>query len=151
MTLTVKDNSQLIIPASLQRRAGFKSGDRLEFSATQGVITIAAKPETTLHSADDEYTPQQRRQIDTQLAKGLLMSKRAGSMAHSLEPRPVGFFVPNSRHELRRPSPPSDDCSDPIERLPRWRPLYRCRRHSSNSCLICAGICNTLRFAPRIR
>ena len=66
MTVTVKDKSQLIIPPSLQRQAGFRSGDRLEFKAIRGVITIAAKPET----ADDEYTPEQRRQIDARLAEG---------------------------------------------------------------------------------
>ena len=67
MTLTVKDLSQMLIPPSVQRKAGFKMGDRLELRVSRGIITIAAKPE----SADDEYTPEQRRYVDAQLAEGL--------------------------------------------------------------------------------
>jgi len=51
------------------RRAGIKPGDRLEFKVSGGIINII--PE--LRSADDEYTPAQRRAIDAQLreaAKG---------------------------------------------------------------------------------
>ena len=66
MTITVKDQTQqLVVPAQLQRRAGFKTGDQLEFKASRGVITIAAKPVT----ADDEYTPEQRQIIEARLAK----------------------------------------------------------------------------------
>ena len=67
MTVTVKDLSQMLIPAGVQRKAGFKMGDRLELRVSRGIITIAAKPE----SADDEYTPEQRRSIDAELAEGL--------------------------------------------------------------------------------
>ena len=63
MTVTVKDQSQLFIPPSVQRRAGIKMGDCLEFRVSKGVITIAAKAEST----DDEYTPEQRRIIDDSL------------------------------------------------------------------------------------
>ena len=65
MTVTVKDQSQLLIPPSVQRRAGIKAGDRVEFKVSGGVITIVAKPE----AVDDEYTPEQRRIIDAELAE----------------------------------------------------------------------------------
>ena len=65
MTVTLKDKNQLLIPPSVQRRARIKVGDRLQFNVSGGVITII--PE--LPTADDEYTPKQRRIIDTRLAK----------------------------------------------------------------------------------
>ena len=40
-----------------------KAGDRLEFKVSGGIISIIPK----LPSADDEYTPAQRRNIDAQL------------------------------------------------------------------------------------
>lgn len=63
MTVIVKSKTGLIVPPSVQRRAGIKSGDRLEFRVRGGVITIAPR----LPGADDEYTPKQRRTIDAQL------------------------------------------------------------------------------------
>ena len=69
MTTIVKKKSPIVVPESLRRRAGFKPGDRLEFKVSGGIINIIPK----LPSADDEYTPAQRRVIDAQLkeaAKG---------------------------------------------------------------------------------
>ena len=61
MTVIVKVKpQQLVVPLQLQRRAGFKAGDHLEFKASRGVITIAAKQ-------DDDYTPVQRRAIERRL------------------------------------------------------------------------------------
>src|SRR5207237_2417627 len=65
MTVTLKDKTQLVVPSSVQRRAGLKAGDRLEFKVSGGVITITPK----LPSADDQYTPEQRRIIDARLDK----------------------------------------------------------------------------------
>lgn len=69
MTVAVKNNnkSPLVVPAAVRRRAGFKSGQEIEFRASGGMITIVPK----LASADDEYTPEQRRIVDAQLAGGL--------------------------------------------------------------------------------
>src|SRR5689334_3604900 len=66
MTLTI-NKAQLLIPPKIQRAAGFKLGDQIEVSAVRGVITIAVKPQ----AANDEHTPDQRRIINAQLAKGL--------------------------------------------------------------------------------
>lgn len=65
MTITVQRNRALIVPPSVRRKAGLKAGDRVEFKVSGGLITIV--PE--LPSADDEYTPEQRRIIDARLAK----------------------------------------------------------------------------------
>ena len=67
MTVTVKNKSALAVPAEVQRRAGIKPGDRVEFKVSGSIINII--PE--LPSADDEYTPEQRRIIDAQLKEGL--------------------------------------------------------------------------------
>ena len=63
MTVTVKNKTDLVVPPSVRRRAGIKPGDRLEFKVSGGIINIIPK----LPSADDEYTPAQRRIIDAQL------------------------------------------------------------------------------------
>jgi len=67
MTVTVKNKTPLAVPRSIQRRAGLTASDRLEFRATGGVITITAQ----LPSADDEYTPRQRRIIDASLKEAM--------------------------------------------------------------------------------
>ena len=64
MTNVVKD--AIRIPAAIQRRAGIAAGDVVEIKATPGRITIVTVPE---QFPKDEYTPGQRKMIDTQLAK----------------------------------------------------------------------------------
>ena len=59
----------LVIPATVRRRAGIRAGDQLECKVSGGIINIIPK----LPSADDEYTADQRRKIDAELdqaAKG---------------------------------------------------------------------------------
>ncbi len=65
MTTTVKTKTPLTVPQAVRRQAGFKAGDIVEFKAAGGVITILPK----LPTADDEYTPDQRRIIDARLAE----------------------------------------------------------------------------------
>jgi bifunctional DNA-binding transcriptional regulator/antitoxin component of YhaV-PrlF toxin-antitoxin module len=67
MTVIVKNKTPLVVPPAVRREAGFKSGDELEFKVSSGTITILPKLRTT----DDEYTPEQRRMVDAQLAEGL--------------------------------------------------------------------------------
>ena len=64
MTVTVRNKTPLVVPPSIQRRAGLTPGNQVEFRASGGVITITAKPP----AAADEYTPERRRAIDAQLA-----------------------------------------------------------------------------------
>ncbi len=69
MTVIVKNKTKtpLVVPSSVRRQAGHKNGQDLEFRVSGGVITILPK----LPTADDEYTPEQRRIIDARLAEGL--------------------------------------------------------------------------------
>jgi len=67
MTVTVKNKTPLVVPPSVRRQAGLKSGQKIEFKVSGGVISIYPK----LPTADDEYTPEQRRIVDAQLAEGL--------------------------------------------------------------------------------
>jgi len=60
MTVIVKSKDELVVPRSVRRRAGIKSGDQVEFRVSGGIINII--PE--LPTADDEYTPARRRAID---------------------------------------------------------------------------------------
>jgi bifunctional DNA-binding transcriptional regulator/antitoxin component of YhaV-PrlF toxin-antitoxin module len=66
MTIVVRERDPLVVPANIRRRAGIKPGDRLEFKAARGIITIVSRPEI----ASDE-TPEQRRIVDAQLDEGL--------------------------------------------------------------------------------
>jgi len=65
MTVTVKNKRPLVVPPAVQRRAGLTASKELEFRASGGVVTITEKPP----DAEDEYTPEQRRIIDAQLAE----------------------------------------------------------------------------------
>ncbi len=67
MTVAVKNNNKtpLVVPTSLRRKAGFKSGQELEIKASGGVITILPKSP----NAGDEYSASARRAINAELAK----------------------------------------------------------------------------------
>jgi len=67
MTVTVKNKTPLVVPPAVRKPAGLKVGDKLEFKVSAGVIAILPK----LPTADDDYTPAQRRVIDRGIAKGL--------------------------------------------------------------------------------
>jgi len=103
MTVTVKNKSPIIVPEAVQRRAGIKSGDRLEFKVSGGVITILPK----LPASAGDCTPAQRRIIDAQIAEGLddirrgRVSPRFGTvdeMLASLKGSPRG-----SNRRLKKP------------------------------------------------
>jgi hypothetical protein len=51
----------------VRRQGGLKSGQKIEFKVSGGVISIYPK----LPTADDEYSPEQRRIVDAELAEGL--------------------------------------------------------------------------------
>lgn len=64
MTTIVNAKSELIVPRSVRRMAGIKSGTRVEFTVSGSTITIIP----SVLADDDEYTPRQRRDVDAQLA-----------------------------------------------------------------------------------
>jgi bifunctional DNA-binding transcriptional regulator/antitoxin component of YhaV-PrlF toxin-antitoxin module len=65
MRVTVKSKDELVVPRAVQRRAGIKAGQRVQFKVSGGIISII--PE--LPTAKNEYTPAQRRLIDARLAE----------------------------------------------------------------------------------
>src|ERR1035438_9501718 len=67
MTVAIKNNNNtpLVVPRAIRRKAGFKSGQELEIKASGGVITIVPK----LRSTEDEYTAGERRAIDRGIAQ----------------------------------------------------------------------------------
>jgi bifunctional DNA-binding transcriptional regulator/antitoxin component of YhaV-PrlF toxin-antitoxin module len=85
MTVAIKNDNKapLVVPRTARRKAGFKSGQELEIKASGGVITILPKLET----ADDQYTPAERRAIN----RGIAQSEK--------EYREGRCFGPFSTHE----------------------------------------------------
>jgi len=78
MTVTVKNKTPLVVPPAVRRRAGLKTGDRLEFKVSGQVITILPKSQ----AADDEYTPAERRAID----RGIALSEKQYAAGKSYGP-----------------------------------------------------------------
>jgi bifunctional DNA-binding transcriptional regulator/antitoxin component of YhaV-PrlF toxin-antitoxin module len=70
MTVIVKPNADLVVPRSVRRRAGIKTGDRLEFKVSGGAINIVRKSPSA-NTVNDECTPRQRRAVDQALAEGV--------------------------------------------------------------------------------
>ena len=66
MTVALKSRKPLVVSAATLRQAGFKTGQELEVRVSGGAITILPKAS----SADDEYTPAQRRIVEAGLKKG---------------------------------------------------------------------------------
>src|ERR1017187_3855334 len=67
MTVTVKNKTPLVVPPSVRRQAGLKSGQEIEFKVSGGVISIHPK----VPSADDEYTTEERPVLMVLHAEGL--------------------------------------------------------------------------------
>lgn len=65
MTVTLKPKTEITVPPSIRRKAGFKVGDRIEFKVSGSTITILSKAATE----DDEYTSAERRVIDRGIAQ----------------------------------------------------------------------------------
>ena len=65
MTVIVKARNRLSSAAKRAPAGRHQGGDGLEFKVSGGVINIVPK----LPSADDEYTPEQRRIVNARLAE----------------------------------------------------------------------------------
>jgi bifunctional DNA-binding transcriptional regulator/antitoxin component of YhaV-PrlF toxin-antitoxin module len=95
MTVTVKNNTPLVVPPAVRRQAGLKSGDKIEFKVSGQVITILPKPP----EADDEYTPAERRAID----RGIARSERDYAAGKSYGPfATAGEAIASIKLNLRR-------------------------------------------------
>jgi hypothetical protein len=64
MTVAFKNKKPIVVSSAALRRAGFKSGEKLEVKVSGRAITILPK----LPPTDDEYTPAERHAIDRGIA-----------------------------------------------------------------------------------
>jgi AbrB family looped-hinge helix DNA binding protein len=83
----IQNKGQVTIPTAVRRQAGLSKGDLVNFAFQRGKIIITPKlviDRSRFPTADDEYTPSQRKTIDAQLAKGLADLK-AGRVSRVFE------------------------------------------------------------------
>ena len=59
MTVVINSKTELVVPKSVRRKAGIKTGDQVEFMVTGRVINIVPK----LPFADDTFSPEEEAQI----------------------------------------------------------------------------------------
>lgn len=70
----IQNKGQVTIPTAVRRQAGLSKGDLVNFTFKRGQIVITPTlviDRSKFPTADDEYTPAQRRTINAQLAEGL--------------------------------------------------------------------------------
>ena len=60
---------QVTIPTRIRSRLGIADGDVLDMKVRSNCVVLTPKP--AVDDEDDEYTPEQRKIIDAQLAEGL--------------------------------------------------------------------------------
>jgi AbrB family looped-hinge helix DNA binding protein len=68
----IQNKGQVTIPTAVRRQAGLSKGDLVNFAFQRGKIIITPRlviDRSKFPSADDEYTPAQRRIIDARLDK----------------------------------------------------------------------------------
>ena len=72
MTTTVRIDrkGQVTLPSAMRTAVGISNGDFVEASVSRGKIVLTPKPPAEAE-AGDEYTPEQKRWLDAELAKGL--------------------------------------------------------------------------------
>ncbi|HXB75026.1 MAG TPA: AbrB/MazE/SpoVT family DNA-binding domain-containing protein [Candidatus Acidoferrales bacterium] len=90
----------LVVPASVRRRAGIKTGDRLEFKVSGGIINIIPK----LPIADDEYTPKQRRTIDAGIGEGMKDFRKGRGHGPFTADEAVNFLKSQMKHPQTKPT-----------------------------------------------
>ena len=64
MTVVVTSNNELVVPKSVRRKAGIRTGDKVRYTVSGRVISIVP--------SDDDYTPAERRAI----AHGIAASEK---------------------------------------------------------------------------
>jgi len=101
-TARIQHKGQVTIPTSVRRKAGLAKGDLVNFAFQRGKIIITPKvviDRSAFPTADDEYTPQQRRVIDARLAKALVETD-AGRVSKAFSDH--GEFVAALRKEAAK-------------------------------------------------
>jgi bifunctional DNA-binding transcriptional regulator/antitoxin component of YhaV-PrlF toxin-antitoxin module len=83
MTTTVKTEAELVVPTTVQRRAGIKKGDRLRFKVSRRTITITALPPSIYKPTKGELAA--IRKGEAEIARG--ESVTLTELLHDLERR----------------------------------------------------------------
>jgi AbrB family looped-hinge helix DNA binding protein len=68
----IQNKGQVTIPTAVRRQAGLSKGDLVNFAFQRGKIIITPRlviDRSSFPTADDDYTPEQRRIIDARLAE----------------------------------------------------------------------------------
>jgi bifunctional DNA-binding transcriptional regulator/antitoxin component of YhaV-PrlF toxin-antitoxin module len=103
--IRIQRNGHVTLPLELRRLAGVEEGDVLQASFRRGKIVLARTPAaidpSQFPTADDEYTPEQRRIVDAELAKSLADIK-AGRVSKTFS-NPKDFIA-DLHKAVRRPS-----------------------------------------------
>jgi bifunctional DNA-binding transcriptional regulator/antitoxin component of YhaV-PrlF toxin-antitoxin module len=68
MTVTVKSGVDLVVPPSVRRRAGIKTGDRLKFQVTARAIVITLAEEPSYEPSETELAA--IRKGEAEIARG---------------------------------------------------------------------------------
>jgi AbrB family looped-hinge helix DNA binding protein len=86
----IQNKGQVTIPTAVRRQAGLSKGDLVNFTFRRGQIVITPRviiDRSKFPTADDEYTPAQRRAINRGIAKSEKEYKQGR------------FFGPFDKHE----------------------------------------------------
>ena len=83
MTTTVKSEAELVVPASVQRQAGIKRGDRVKFQVSHRTITITAVPSPTYKPTKAELSA--IRKGEAEIARGEFVTLR--ELLHDMDRR----------------------------------------------------------------
>ena len=94
----VKTKSQVTIPDAIRRQLGVEVGDVLEAMVQKGSIVL--RPKAVVDR--DEYTPEQRRRINVQLAKSVAEFKQGKSFGPFETHRDMIDFL---HRQAERPHP----------------------------------------------
>lgn len=97
MTVVLKSNTDLIVPRSVRRQAGIKTGDQLEFKVSQGTITIKAVEPPNYKATKTELAA--IRKGEAEIARGEYVT--LADLLHGLD-RPRRKSGPKTTNKISR-------------------------------------------------
>lgn len=103
-TARIQHKGQVTIPTRVREQAGLNKGDVVEFTYQRGKIVITPKviiDRSQFPTADDEYTPAQRRIIDARLDKAD-EDIRAGRTVGPLTAKQAAAYIERLTRERQR-------------------------------------------------
>jgi bifunctional DNA-binding transcriptional regulator/antitoxin component of YhaV-PrlF toxin-antitoxin module len=107
MTVTLKNKRPLVVPDAVRRKAGLRSGDRIEFQVSGRVITIVptinheyAAPRVTQIIEDAKRNPMTRTELRAENAKLMAYGARQATKA-GIKERDIPRVIHESRTRRR--------------------------------------------------